>query len=284
MKNYKWRKKMIKIHPDVMIADTATIDVKDGEIGRGTIISAHASIEGRYVKIGQESWIGEYASIGGGSCYDGEAFLDAGDWMHLGHYAHINTARGVRLGHEVGIGWRSAVFTHGAYESCLDGFPVEWGEVTMGDRVWLPHAWVNPNVHIGNDVVVSAMSLVNRDLPSGCLAGGIPVKVIKENAYPSPLTPTGIKKFRYQISKRVVDLLGSDAGVNFDDNRIIVIYDGSITSFFLEERRIVGNANSATEIVKEQLRRNGVRFRYAWFKGKYVSWEELEKMDWENIN
>jgi len=275
---------MIKIHPDVMVAATATIDVKDGEIGRGTIIEHGASLKGKYIKIGEESWIGEYASIGGGSCFDSEAYLKAGDWMHLGPYAHINTARGVTLGHEVGIGWRSAIFTHGAYESCLDGFPVEWGEVVIGDRVWLPHAWVNPNVVIGNDVVVAAMSLVNQCLPSGCLAGGIPVKILKENVYPSPPTPAGIERLKKQIAKRLSDLLIKEKYTLFmDESHLTLYYDGKCTIFNLIKKTIDGSANNASEIVKEQLRRNGVRFRYAWYKGEYVSWKELEEVDWENI-
>lgn len=270
---------MLKIHPDAMIADDVIIDAKDGEIGRGTIIESHASLKGSYIKIGQESWIGEYALIGGGSCFDSEAFLDAGDWLHLGPYAHINTARGVTLGDEVGIGWRSGIFTHGAYESALDGFPTEWGEVTIGNRVWLPHAWVNPNVHIGHDVVVSAMSLVNRDLPSGCLAGGIPVKILKENVYPSPPTPTGIEKLRQQILHKLSDF-ELDAKIYLDEGSLILETDNDITIFKFMDRTINGKANTISEIVKEQLRRNGIRFRYAWYKGQYVSWEELEKVDW----
>lgn len=266
-------KKMIQIPSSVYIHPTARIEVEEGSIGERTIISAHATIEGRYVKIGTESWIGEYASIGGGSCFDSDAFLNAGDWLHLGPFAHINTARGVTIGNEVGIGWRSGIFTHGAYESCLDGFPVEWGEVVIGDRVWLPHAWVNPNVVIGNDVVVAAMSLVNQCLPSGCLAGGIPVKILKENVYPNAMTPTGMSKLKAQIIKKLDDTVGKEVYTALIGGEGIALYvDGHLTSFDFKRKTISGTVNGASEVVKEQLRRNGIRFRYYAKDGEYVKW------------
>jgi acetyltransferase-like isoleucine patch superfamily enzyme len=36
-------------------------------------------------------------------------------------------------------------------------------------------------VTIGNNVIIAAGSIVNKDVPSNCLAGGNPVKIIKEN-------------------------------------------------------------------------------------------------------
>ncbi len=36
-------------------------------------------------------------------------------------------------------------------------------------------------VTIGDGAVIAAGALVTQDVPAGCLAGGIPAKVIKEN-------------------------------------------------------------------------------------------------------
>ena len=35
-------------------------------------------------------------------------------------------------------------------------------------------------VHIGNNVIIGANSLVNKDIPDNCVAAGNPCKVIKE--------------------------------------------------------------------------------------------------------
>ena len=85
-----------KIHP------SALINVKHGFIGDGAVINEGARIEGYRVEIGRESFIDRLAVIGGGSCFDPQAYLIAGDWLHLGVSAQINTARGVRVGHERG--------------------------------------------------------------------------------------------------------------------------------------------------------------------------------------
>lgn len=179
---------MFKIGKNVKIHPTAEINVENGFIGNRSIIRAHAVIEGRDVRIGSEAMICEYAVIGGGSRYEPTSTLVAGDFLHMGRFSILNQGYGIKVGHEFGCGVETKVYTHGAWLSEWDGFPSSDGPIRIGDRVWLPYAQVNPKVKIGNDVVVMAMSLVNNDLPSGCLAGGIPCKMLRENAYPRILT------------------------------------------------------------------------------------------------
>jgi len=53
--------------------------------------------------------------------------------------------------------------------------------IKIGDNVWIG-AGVNilPGVTIGNNCVIGAGSVVNRDLPENSLAAGVPCKVIRE--------------------------------------------------------------------------------------------------------
>jgi len=145
----------------------------------------------------------------------------------------------------------------------FDGFPVEFKEVKIGNRVWLPFAWVNPGVTIGNDVVVAAFSLVNKDIPSGSLAGGIPAKIIKENVYPRKIS----EEEKMNIIKIINEVLQKNYILN---NDIIKADNGTI--FNLAERTIEGKANEETERLKNQLRRLGIRFRYYIQDGWYVKW------------
>ena len=155
-----------RIHP------SAVINVEEGFLGAGSIINENVRIEGSRIEIGREAFIDRNATIGGGSCFDPEAILRARDWLHMGYGSQINTACGVEIGHEFGCGIETKIFTHGAYiDSYALGAPVQWAGVTIGDSVWMPNAWVNPGVRIGSSIVVAARSLVNRDLPSGSLAG-----------------------------------------------------------------------------------------------------------------
>jgi len=52
--------------------------------------------------------------------------------------------------------------------------------VTIGDRVWIGlNAIILPGVTIGDGCVIAAGAVVNRDVPPGCLAAGVPAKVKK---------------------------------------------------------------------------------------------------------
>lgn len=253
----------IEIGRDVIIEDGAIIDVKSGKIGDRTIIRSGAVIRGTHVEIGTESYLDHSALIGGGSCFEDSSSLIAGDWLHMGWNSQINIARPVKLGNEVGIGIETKIFTHGAYLPFDMGFPVQWGPVTIGSRVWLPNAWVNPLTVIGDNVVVAARSLVNRDLPSGCLAAGTPVEILKRNYYPKTSDVYSFSAIQKDIAKM---------GGSMPDDASIITID-SRTHFDLKRRIIEGHANDMTHKIKEYLRRNGVRFRYIAKNGEYVPWE-----------
>jgi len=257
------------IGKDVKISDKARINVSEYfEIGDRSVIRDNVLIEGRNVEIGREAWIDEYAHVGGGSCFDYQSFLKVGDFLHAGKFSHINTARRVIIGDECGIGINTKIFSHGAYLSAYDGFPVQFANIEIGDRVWLPNAWVNPGVKIGNDVVVAALSLVNRDLPSGCLAGGIPVKILKKNVYP--------RKLNQQEKQQLVANIANDVQMKLklEGNRIHLEHPDTkqVTIFDLEKKTTEGVGNRRSEVVKNQLRRYGIRFKYFLERGKYRPW------------
>ena len=263
---------MFEIGKDVQIHPTAQINVKHGFIGDRSIVKAGAIIEGYHVEIGAEAWINRYVDIGGGSCFDPQAKLVAGDFFHVGLHSHINFGHPVIIGHEFGaIGLN--ILTHGVYPPAWEGFPSQWGGITIGDRVWMPNTWVNPGVTVGSNVVVAAGSLVNRDLPSGCLAGGIPVKIIRENAYPRKLSPEEKLRLFLSIFNQAQLIDGSQHG--YVQTGVGVFDVDEDTEFDIDERTLSGRVTMFTETLKNQLRRNGIRFRYGDKGGTYVPWELL---------
>ena len=251
---------MLDIHDTVTIEPGVNINVKHLKIGPRSIIRAGARIEGHQVELGTECYLDYNAWIGGGSCFDTRAYLKAGDWLHMGWNSHINIARGVDIGHEVGVGVETKIFTHGAYLPADQGFPVQWKGVKIGDRVWLPNAWVNPGVTIGDNVVVAAKSLVNSNLPEGCLAGGVPAEILKIHAYPK----------KHALPPRLFDEL-SHAYMIYEKEGTWTVWSGG-TCFDLLSRKIVGRVTPRTRTLKEQLRRNGIRFRFKEQGGVYVPW------------
>ena len=260
-----------QIGKDCIIDETATINVIHGRIGPRTIIRAGAIIEGYHVEIGAESYLDIRARIGGGSCWERDSYLVAGEWLHMGVDSHINTARPVEIGYEVGLGVGTKIFTHGAYLSALNGYPTQWDRVWIGKHVWLPHAWVNPGVRIGHCVVVAAMSLVNRNLPFGCLAGGIPVKILKKKKYPRQLSKFEWDEIASKIFIQAQADYGDHIGTQFIKPGCFETSEGTI--FDLKGRHISGKVTQFSEIFKNQLRRNGIRFRYYAKDGEYVPWE-----------
>lgn len=53
--------------------------------------------------------------------------------------------------------------------------------ITIGDDVWLgANVVVMPGVRIGSHVVIGANTVVNTDIPSGVIAAGVPVRIIRQ--------------------------------------------------------------------------------------------------------
>lgn len=53
--------------------------------------------------------------------------------------------------------------------------------ITIGDHVWIgANVVVLPGVTIGSNTVIGAGSVVNRDIPDGVIAAGMPCKVIRK--------------------------------------------------------------------------------------------------------
>jgi len=269
------------IGKNCQIDPTAVINVREGFLGDRSIVRAHTRIEGRKIEIGKEAFVDIGAVIGGGSCFDPSASLKAGDWLHLGMNSQINIARGVEIGHEFGCGIESKIFTHGAYTDSYNlGAPSQWASVKIGNQVWMPNAWVNPGVEIGDCVVIAARSLVNKSIPSGCLAAGSPVKIIDSHYLPRELSTSEKLKFISEIKQVALERFVMDQvevlpsyDVSFELDFINVTFKEKSTQFSLKLKTIEGNEFKLSYYIKDQLRRNGVRFRYLFDEERWQKWE-----------
>ncbi len=202
----------IRLDDEVRLVRHATIRVVELlELGAHGTVGEACEISGRNVRIGQELWMLPGAKIGGGSALEAPSSLDAGHYLHLGVQTLVNTARPVVIGHEVGLGTRTSVYTHGAYPSRLMGYPVSYASVEIGDFTWVPGATINPGVRIGRNCVIGVNSLVTRDIPDGSLAAGSPATVIRAGAYPSPLTGARLVDFWVGFLTQYATLLGVSA-------------------------------------------------------------------------
>jgi len=253
---------------DCNVHPTAVIEVDDLFLGAGTTIGAYARLEGTKVHLGRDSWVGDQALIGGGSSFDPGAFLVAGDFFHLGINGEVNTARGVSIGHEVGLGVQTRVFTHGVYLSALDGFPCSFEGVTIGDQVWIPNGQVNPGASLGPQSVYAPGSVISGVMPSNCLAGGNPAKVLRADHYPKELSRQEQQVILERISLEIQVRAEYQCKVMAQVPNMIV----DRTVFNTRYHTIKGPATEHTELARHQLRRNGVRFRFEARDGRYQPW------------
>ncbi|MBQ3392895.1 MAG: acyltransferase [Lachnospiraceae bacterium] len=91
----------------------------------------------------------------------------------------------ISMGDNVWIASGVSLTTHDVINRMLNNragkneFPEHLGCIEIGDNVFIGEGTtVLPGVTIGSDVVVAAMSLVNKDLASGGVYGGVPARYI----------------------------------------------------------------------------------------------------------
>ncbi len=103
--------------------------------------------------------------------------------MRVGSYASVGLMvmfdiffpQDVTLGDDCIIGYNSVILCH-------EFMRYEWrrGPVWIGHNVTIgANTTVLPGVIIGDGATVSAMSLVNRDVPPGAMVGGVPIRMIR---------------------------------------------------------------------------------------------------------
>lgn len=60
-----------------------------------------------------------------------------------------------------------------------DSYQERKGKIVIGDNAFIgSNSTVLYDVHIGNNVIIGAGSLANKDIPDGSIAAGVPCRVI----------------------------------------------------------------------------------------------------------
>ncbi|KOO47843.1 acyltransferase [Viridibacillus arvi] len=80
----------------------------------------------------------------------------------------------IQVGSNTIIGYNTTILAH---EYLIEEYRL--GDVIIGDRVMIgANSTILPGVNIGDDAIVSAATLVNRDVPAGAFVGGNPMQII----------------------------------------------------------------------------------------------------------
>lgn len=197
LKKIVYRLRGYKIGKGVSIGLGTVIIGEKVEIGDHTQIGFMTLIRGREIKIGRFVEIGstslvdterieldddvritEMVYIGGEPTP--QSLFKMGKRAFVGHHSFMNPSKELVMGDDVGIGGNNLFFTHGAWQSKLDGYGVKFGNIHLGDNCWVARGcFIMPGVSVGADSTIGAFSMVTRDVPAGSLAMGNPAKVVK---------------------------------------------------------------------------------------------------------
>jgi len=117
--------------------------------------------------------------------YGADIQVFKGAHLKLGKNSFINSGCKLRCHKEITIGDNCAI-SHDFTVMDSDAHALNGSRNTnpihIGNHVWIgTRVTILNGVTIGDGAVIAAGALVTQDVPAGCLAGGIPAKVIKEN-------------------------------------------------------------------------------------------------------
>ena len=253
------------IHRSVKFGDNVSIKCEKVTIGKYSRIGNNVKIQCKELEIGEHLFMADGVEIGRGGCTGSRSNVRIGNGVGIFENTEINPSEPVEIGDNCGIGGDVMIWTHGAWLDVTKGFPAEFGPVKIGKDVWLPaRSIVLPNVTIGNDVVIGINSIINRSLPSGCLAAGSPCKVIKENVYPKKLSDEEIKIMIEGIlsdwkvlcdHKEITRTIKTE----YKNGKIFLYQSNFETIYNIDDRTIEGHINDVSEDLRDYLRRRGIK-------------------------
>ena len=129
-------------------------------------------------KLAQSYGFGE-----GTSCYDdvlvlGDVTVGKNCW--IGPNVILDGSGNLAIGDHVDISAGVHIYTHSTVRRALSGGhdAIEHAPTRVGSRVYIgPQTVIQMGVTIGDEVVIGAMSFVNRDIPGGQKAWGVPARL-----------------------------------------------------------------------------------------------------------
>ena len=163
------KKYFLQLNPDIFIAkgvsidSTVSIELRFGgriKLGEGVQLNDHAKL----ITYGGNIVIGNNSKINAFTVICGHGNVEIGDEVLIAPHCMIIPA--------------NHIFDHSDIPFRLQGESKKG--IKIGNNVWIGNGCsILDGVTIGDNVVIAAGSVVNKSIPSGVLAGGVPVKIIK---------------------------------------------------------------------------------------------------------
>lgn len=114
-----------------------------------------------YTDFGKNISIGDYVFINSGCKFQDQGGIHIGDGTFIGHNVVMAT-----LDHDIDPEKRHILYP---------------APIHIGKKVWIgSNVVITKGVTIGDNSVIAAGAVVNRDVPANVVVGGVPAKVLKE--------------------------------------------------------------------------------------------------------
>lgn len=244
-------------------------------IGKNNLITCESFIAGDYL------YMTDFIEVGRGGCTGPDSQVIIGNNVGIFERCVLNPSDKITIGDNVGIGTECILWTHGAWLDITQGFPSDFGPVSIGSNVWFPaRSIMMPNTKIGDNCVIGSTSLITRDIPSGSLAMGTPCKVIKENYYPRNIDYSNtLKEILNYWKTRIMPHKGVEAksiSIDFVKNKINLITDFGDSIFDVVNKTCSLPPNdSIAEDLRDFLRRRGIKIyngkKFKSMSPKYIN-------------
>jgi len=168
----------IEIGDNTRIGPMSFINVRHLKLGKRVRIHSMVAVDTNELSVGDDSAIMEQVVVGG--MLTPRSKLIIGKRVKVFPYSFLNPTEPITIDDDAGIGGANYIFTHGSWQSQLDGFPVSFGPVHIQRGVWFPwRVFVMPNVTVGEYATIGAGSIITKDIPARSLAAGAPAKVLR---------------------------------------------------------------------------------------------------------
>ena len=169
-----------------------------GQIGESSIIQYPCSLQGggsRHISIGHHTCIQKHSVLGCWQhyhAYDGPQTFSPeiiiGHYCNIGAYTQITACKKITIGDGLLTGRFVYIGdnAHGSLSLKEANVPpvlrhlTSKGEIIIGNNVWIgDKVTILAGVHIGDNVIIGANSVVTHDIPSNSVWAGNPAVVIK---------------------------------------------------------------------------------------------------------
>lgn len=253
----------IKIGKNSKIAPTAEIICDRIFIGNNTVITGSTKIHCKECLIGNHNFLNDVWIEG--SLNAGVTKTKIGNENLILQNTRLNCNDYLEIGDDVNIGQNVSIWTHASSMDVFKGYPFVKAPVKIGSHIWITAGTtILPGVNVGSNVIIGNSSVVNKDIPNGCFAAGVPAKIIKAKVFPKKMTRPEKRDILNSVVREYKELLkfkSFSANLKIVNGTCIDIsVNGKKTFFDCEKRKISGVLNKYSDDFRDFLRYRGIKF------------------------